>query len=119
MDNQKPINPILKLRKESGYTQRGLAQLLNVSQSAVSLWEKGETLPDIMTANKLAAIFGVTIEDLINSSNYGAMQTISKIRANCSRLNEKGQNKLLDYSEDLMQIEEYKKEPELPKDNNE
>lgn len=107
-------NAILIARKQSGYTQKGLAELLGVSQSAVSLWEKGETLPDIHTANKLALIFGVTIEDLIDSTNYQAQQPIAKIRANCLKMNEEGQAKVLQYSEDLLEIEKFKKAPVLP-----
>lgn len=109
------MNPITKIRKEQGHSQAELANLLGVSQSAVSQWEQGKTLPDILTAQKLALIFGVTIEDLLDASDYNQLlQPVIKLRQNFGRLNEEGQRKLLAYSEDLILIEKYKKAPVLP-----
>ena len=40
---------IVRLRKEKGMTQKQLAEMLNVSDKAVSRWENGKNYPDIET----------------------------------------------------------------------
>lgn len=44
MDNMKTGRLIYKLRKEKNMTQRELADMLNVSDKAVSKWERGGSL---------------------------------------------------------------------------
>ena len=56
---------IASLRKQSGLTQAGLAEKLNYSDKAVSKWERGESLPDVMTMVQLAEQFGVTVGELM------------------------------------------------------
>lgn len=46
MDRTKIGKQITLLRKEHGYTQERLAELLNVSAQAVSKWENGRALPE-------------------------------------------------------------------------
>ncbi|MBQ7847565.1 MAG: helix-turn-helix transcriptional regulator [Clostridia bacterium] len=53
-------------RKRCGYTQGQLANKLYVTSQAVSKWENGYTLPDVMTFAHLARLFGVSMEELIN-----------------------------------------------------
>lgn len=52
-------------RKKDGLTQAGLAEKLNYSDKAVSKWERGESTPDILTMMQLAAMFGITVNDLL------------------------------------------------------
>ena len=108
------MNPITKLRKKHNYSQTQLAELLGVHQTAVSQWELGKTLPDILTAKKLSLIFGVTIEDLLNDTDIPSVNTISKIRNNCGKLNEIALQKVLEYTNDLIATEKYEKESVLP-----
>ena len=56
---------IAELRKAAGYTQKDLAKLLDVDQSAVSMWESGKTKPMRKLHPKLANALGCTIEDLV------------------------------------------------------
>ena len=65
------MNPIEENRKKEGWSQAKLAEILGVHQTAVSQWETGKTLPDVLTAQKLALVFGVNIEDLLESAEYG------------------------------------------------
>lgn len=44
MDNQKTGDLIKKLRKEKGLTQKDLASSLNITDRAVSKWERGVSL---------------------------------------------------------------------------
>lgn len=56
---------IAALRKASGLTQRELAERLNVSDKAVSRWEREESLPDLSLIPAIAEIFGVTADELL------------------------------------------------------
>ena len=51
---------IKELREEKGYTQKELAELMQVSFQTVSKWETGANYPDITHIPKLADIFGVS-----------------------------------------------------------
>lgn len=55
-----------KLRKEKGYSQEELADLLEVSRQSVSKWESGTTYPEMDKLLSLCKIFGVTLDDLTN-----------------------------------------------------
>lgn len=55
---------IKKYREEYSFTQIALAKKLGVKQSAVSMWENGQT-PSVENLKKLAEIFNCKIEDLI------------------------------------------------------
>jgi DNA-binding XRE family transcriptional regulator len=55
-------------RLERGLTQRTLAEKLNVTDRAVSKWERGAGLPDVGTLNALARALGARVEDLLEGS---------------------------------------------------
>ena len=52
-------------RKNSGMTQNDVAQQLEVSFQAVSLWERGETAPEIDKLADLAQLYQVTLDWLL------------------------------------------------------
>jgi uncharacterized protein YjbI with pentapeptide repeats len=54
-------NKISEARKEKNLSQAQLAQLLSVSSQAVGKWERGESMPDIITFNRLAEVLGVDL----------------------------------------------------------
>ena len=56
---------IASYRKRNGLTQAGLAERLNYSDKAVSKWERGESVPDVMTMVQLAEQFAITVNDLL------------------------------------------------------
>ncbi|MBE6631912.1 MAG: helix-turn-helix transcriptional regulator [Ruminococcaceae bacterium] len=56
---------IAALRGGNGLTQADLAEKLNYSDKAVSKWERGESLPDIVILKQIADLFGVSIDALI------------------------------------------------------
>ena len=56
---------ILQLRKQKGIKQEELAAELGVTAAAVSKWENGYTLPDILMLGALADFFGVTTDELL------------------------------------------------------
>jgi transcriptional regulator with XRE-family HTH domain len=55
-------------RRRCGLTQAGLAEKLNYSDKAVSKWERGESIPDVLTMIQLAQHFGVTVDELLGDS---------------------------------------------------
>lgn len=56
-------------RKRQGLTQAGLAEKLNYSDKAVSKWERGESMPDVLTLVQLAELFSVSVNDLLTDPN--------------------------------------------------
>ena len=56
---------IANYRKGSGLTQAGLAEKLNYSDKAVSKWERGESMPDVLTLMQLAEQFEISVGDLL------------------------------------------------------
>ena len=73
MDGEKLKNQIganiAAYRKRASLTQAGLAEKLNYSDKAVSKWERGESVPDVLTLAQLAEQFGVTVNDLLVDPN--------------------------------------------------
>lgn len=56
---------ILELRKQKNVTQEDLAAELGVTAAAVSKWENGYTLPDVLMLCALADYFQVTTDELL------------------------------------------------------
>ena len=77
---------IAAYRKQAGLTQAGLAEKLNYSDKAVSKWERGESIPDVLTLMQLATQFDITVNDLINLA-AGKKLTVAEA---CEYLSEVG-----------------------------
>lgn len=60
---------IADLRKAANMTQLDLASRLNYSDKAVSKWERGESLPDVVTLKTIADIFSVTVDYLLQQEH--------------------------------------------------
>ena len=50
------------LRKEKNLSQKALAKELNVTDSAISMWEKGKRTPSLKTACQIAQLFNLPVE---------------------------------------------------------
>lgn len=59
---------IAKYRKQTGLTQAELADRLSYSDKAVSKWERGDGIPDVVVLCEMAEIFGITLNDLVSNS---------------------------------------------------
>ena len=57
---------LLKLRKEGGLSQEGLAEKLSVSRQAVSRWENEGILPDCVNLLEISRLFGVSTDYLLH-----------------------------------------------------
>lgn len=76
MDNKKIGIFISELRKEKNMTQKDLAEKLNVTDKAVSKWERGVGYPEITILPLLADALGVTTSELLQGGHMQeAMQT--------------------------------------------
>lgn len=65
MDSKKTGGFIAALRKEKGYTQATLAEILSVSNRTISKWENGDGYPDITILPDIAAALDVTVDELL------------------------------------------------------
>ena len=79
MANKSMGEIISTLRKEKGMTQKELADRLNLTDKAVSKWERDAACPDTQLLPKLAEIFGVSIEDLMNAKSAAAPAKHNKV----------------------------------------
>lgn len=67
MTNRSMGETISTLRKEKGMTQKDLADMLGITDKAVSKWERNVAYPDTATIPALAEILGVSVEELMNA----------------------------------------------------
>ena len=58
-------NRLFQARKKSGLSQEDVAEKLGVSRQTVSKWESDETLPDIRQSKRMAMLYHVTLDELI------------------------------------------------------
>lgn len=80
MLNSKSIGKkIAEARKKSTLSQSELAQQVSISPQAVGKWERGESMPDIMTLNRLAEIFGVDLNYFSESFKSTEKEILSKV----------------------------------------
>ena len=56
-------------RKQAGLTQASLAEKLNYSDKAVSKWERGDSVPDVLTLMQIAQLFQVRVDALLGDVN--------------------------------------------------
>ena len=66
MDQIKIGEFISTLRKNKNMTQQELADMLNVTDRAISNWETGRRMPDISFFKPLCEIFNISVSELIN-----------------------------------------------------
>ncbi len=87
---------ISMLRNVNGYSQEEVAEKVGVSRQAYAKWEKGETVPDVEHCQKLAELYGTTIDSLINFSNKVGTTTLvpapkGKHIFGTTKINDRGQ----------------------------
>ncbi len=57
---------LAQARRKAGLTQEAVAEKLGVSRQTISKWELDETLPDIRQSKRLAMLYRVTLDALID-----------------------------------------------------
>lgn len=60
---------LVMLRNLKGMTQEQVAEVAGVSRQSYAKWEQGETVPDIEKCDRLAKLYGISIDVLIHQDN--------------------------------------------------
>ena len=60
---------LVMLRNLKGMTQEQVAEVAGVSRQSYAKWEQGETVPDIEKCDRLAKLYGISIDALIHQEN--------------------------------------------------
>lgn len=81
MDNTKTGGFIRERRREMGLTQKQLADTLNITDRAVSKWERGLSAPDIALLEPLSATLGCTVTELIRGERQSEPESEEAARA--------------------------------------
>lgn len=94
--NQENIGKfIAELRKEKGYTQERLAEILNVSSKSISRWENGKTMPDLSLLTYIADVLDVEVSELLNGRRMTKEELI-ELKGTIEHLIEYSQNEMSD-----------------------
>jgi transcriptional regulator with XRE-family HTH domain len=63
------MNNFKRFRLAAGFkTQEDVSRILNINRSAIAKWEAGLQSPKIALLPKIAKLYGVSIDDLLNNS---------------------------------------------------
>lgn len=81
MDKERTGQLITELRKEKGLTQKQLADALNVTDKAVSKWERGLSFPDISMLEPISDVLGISIMELLAGERQEESDMISREEA--------------------------------------
>lgn len=129
---------IRKYRKENKITMQELAEKAGLSKGYISMIESGKNpktnepiVPTLPTINKLAIAMGIDIDDLLRMispdteviakpkpvESYAVHERspkITKVITSMNKLNSLGQDKVVDYADDLTHNSQYSKLQEAP-----
>ncbi|MCR5527722.1 Helix-turn-helix domain-containing protein [Oscillospiraceae bacterium] len=81
MDKERTGQLITELRKEKGLTQKQLADALNVTDKAVSKWERGLSFPDISMLEPIAEVLDISIMEILAGEKKSEDETITREEA--------------------------------------
>ena len=100
---------ISMLRSVNGYSQEEVAEKIGVSRQAYAKWEKGESVPDVERCQKLAELYGVTIDSLLNDSGKIGTTTLTpgpkgKHIFGTTKINDRGQIVIPKKARELFEI---------------
>ena len=75
---------IAHFRKNKGFTQEKLGEMIGVTNQAVSKWERGESMPEISLLPDLAVVLETTIDNILNDgtklTGYGRKVTVKEVK---------------------------------------
>ena len=93
MDSQKFGTFIAQCRKDKKMTQSDLAAKLNVTDKAISRWERGVGFPDINTIEPLAAALDVSVAELMRDVYRDEQRNCEQYVKFCGEANSAGEKK--------------------------
>lgn len=80
---------LCQARKQSGLSQEEVAASLQVSRQTISKWETNETVPDVVAAKKLAALYHLSLDQLLEYDPETA-----KVKAMIDQMSEETSQKI-------------------------
>lgn len=94
------------LRLEAGYTQKNLAETLNINQPRIVEWEKGKNNPNKKSLENLANLFNVSVSYLLGETDTRSELEISTIY---EKLSPKGKEHVLSFAKNTLKEEQKNK----------
>lgn len=70
MDCKRTGKFIYEMRVRKGFTQKELADKLNITDRAVSKWERGLGIPDVSLLNELSLVLDVSVSEILNGEKF-------------------------------------------------
>ena len=102
MDRERLGAFIAESRKNAGMTQKDLAARLHITDKAVSKWERGLSYPDVTLLEPMAAVFNLSVEELMSCRKRGSAEKEGE-----------SVNALLDISRDNLKKERFRSRSRL------
>lgn len=81
MDKEKTGQLITRLRKDKGLTQKQLADALNVTDKAVSKWERGLSFPDISMLEPISELLDISIMEILAGEKLDGAEPMTRLEA--------------------------------------
>ena len=78
MDQKRIGAFIAQCRKEKSLTQMQLAELLGITNQAVSKWENGRGMPDVSLLQPLCAVLGISLNELFSGEHISTEDFLKK-----------------------------------------
>lgn len=100
MNNLKIGKFIAACRKEKCFTQAQLAEMLNITDRAVSKWETGKSMPDVSIMLELCGILDIEVNELLNGERFDMKEyneKAEKLLLEMARNEEQNNRRLLMY----------------------
>ncbi|MDE6047015.1 MAG: helix-turn-helix transcriptional regulator, partial [Anaeroplasmataceae bacterium] len=94
MNNLKTGSFLQALRKAKGLTQADLADYFEVSAKTVSLWECGDSLPEIPMLKAVADFYDVSVDEILNGERRERKEDVKTRQANENYFYNKNMRKL-------------------------
>lgn len=85
---------IAKCRKDKNLTQAQLAEMLNITDRAISKWETGKSMPDSSIMLELCEILGITVNELLSGEKIDMESYEKKADENLISLKRKDENSM-------------------------
>ena len=102
-----------ELRQRAGFSQREVASILNMNRSTYTYYETGKTLPDPMTLNRIAKIFGVPLDSFFLEDEALLTLSDSSVPANRARKKRFNPQHVGDLTTEEREIMAYLRDKEL------
>ena len=100
MNNEKIGKFIAECRKEKCFTQFQLAEMLNITDRAVSKWETGRSIPDVSIMLELCKVLNINVNELLNGERLNMNEyneKAEKLLIEMARKEEKNNKKMMMY----------------------